>query len=484
MNLHEAVPKFQAERIDLDTILSLSDQQLAALGVKTIGDRLRLNEKVRNAIDLNGRNKQESNSTGTSNLACEILQQRNTLFGRGRKRQRSRSQNERLSSLNTRKIRGTRTWTATVVCLANKYSNKIPNVDEKTTLIKAGLGMKKVQFNLDDMEMDVMEKLSSDDVTNGETVGFPQLKNCGGFELLHCQRNCRNLTLITCPWNVKSLRSYLGSQSKIYLRPIQTDLNTEPIVVEALSPVTESCKRCKKLFSVHDLRSHILTCTLGEHLGYESDELPDLHVFNVQEQQLPSQISEDTDINANILYGDIPVFSTVDVVAASIDEPSTAISSDLFIAMKTDVPVKDNNMDSPRLGSQSRSLETNINEGSSPATLSVQQINDISLQPNVNAATPVPETDDKDIRTVVASAIEHCVNYNIDDPVEILRLLQKVIVTGRTLEIEDVSQNVEGTTNFILVDRCNILNTAFDEINAITDLRPTLEVQFYGEVSF
>lgn len=57
-----------------------------------------------------------------------------------------------------------------------------------------------------------------------------------------------------------------------------------------------------------------------------------------------------------------------------------------------------------------------------------------------------------------------------------------MIVTGRPLEIENPNEALEGDTNFILVDSENLLSTAFEEINAITDLRKTLEVQFYNEV--
>ena len=56
------------------------------------------------------------------------------------------------------------------------------------------------------------------------------------------------------------------------------------------------------------------------------------------------------------------------------------------------------------------------------------------------------------------------------------------MVYGRPLRVENVSQVIEGVTNFILVDRFNIMETAFDEIKSLTDLRKTLEVQFYGEV--
>ena len=43
----------------------------------------------------------------------------------------------------------------------------------------------------------------------------------------------------------------------------------------------------------------------------------------------------------------------------------------------------------------------------------------------------------------------------------------------------------EGDTNFILVDRNNILETSFEEMSEIKsgDIRKTLQFEFYGEVS-
>lgn len=78
--------------------------------------------------------------------------------------------------------------------------------------------------------------------------------------------------------------------------------------------------------------------------------------------------------------------------------------------------------------------------------------------------------------------VKFCQENSIVDPVEILRKIQQEMVTGRPLEIEDVSQYIEGDTNFVMVDRLNLLTTARDEIESLTNLRPTLEIQFYNEV--
>lgn len=70
-----------------------------------------------------------------------------------------------------------------------------------------------------------------------------------------------------------------------------------------------------------------------------------------------------------------------------------------------------------------------------------------------------------------------------DNPVEILRVAQKIIVTGRILDVHDTSESLEGETNFILINRHDIMNSAKEEIESITDYRKTLEVSFYGEAA-
>ncbi|KAL5013702.1 hypothetical protein ScPMuIL_007972 [Solemya velum] len=91
------------------------------------------------------------------------------------------------------------------------------------------------------------------------------------------------------------------------------------------------------------------------------------------------------------------------------------------------------------------------------------------------------DTNRADIDEVIETCVTFLKNENVEDPVDILRYLQSRIVTGRPLELTDPTTTVEGDTNFILVDRNNILETSFEEIEGLTNLRPTLEVQFYEE---
>lgn len=112
----------------------------------------------------------------------------------------------------------------------------------------------------------------------------------------------------------------------------------------------------------------------------------------------------------------------------------------------------------------------------------------------INDVTPAEDMEDDSQGTtsdacggpmdfIIAKAIDYCISESIQDPVESLRYLQSVIVCGRQLEITDTTQCDEGDTNFIIVDRNNILETGFEEVNSISNLQKTLEVQFYDEVN-
>ena len=72
----------------------------------------------------------------------------------------------------------------------------------------------------------------------------------------------------------------------------------------------------------------------------------------------------------------------------------------------------------------------------------------------------------------------------LTDRVEILRFLQKRIIRGRELDIKCLSDTTEGgETNFICVNRDDILNTTFSELKDIQDYCITFEVDFVGEIA-
>lgn len=97
----------------------------------------------------------------------------------------------------------------------------------------------------------------------------------------------------------------------------------------------------------------------------------------------------------------------------------------------------------------------------------------------------VSGTEELSLSQTVDFCFNYCLTNSVTNPVEIIRKLQENIVTGRDLEIKDVAECLEGDTNFIVVERGNLMQTAMSELNANeeVELRKTLEVQFYYEVS-
>ena len=61
---------------------------------------------------------------------------------------------------------------------------------------------------------------------------YPRLKDGGGFELLHSGQSVKDVVLIPLPpggYSVSFLKNCGLSQSTIYIRSIQKDLDTTPI---------------------------------------------------------------------------------------------------------------------------------------------------------------------------------------------------------------------------------------------------------------
>ena len=69
------------------------------------------------------------------------------------------------------------------MCLSDRISNKIPNPTQKKVLQKAWFGLTKIAFDLGEIEKEIYVKLTSSELDEDQnTIGFPQLKNCGGIE--------------------------------------------------------------------------------------------------------------------------------------------------------------------------------------------------------------------------------------------------------------------------------------------------------------
>lgn len=170
-----------------------------------------------------------------------------------------RPSRSRYSTLYSQKRSVKKTWTGTFLCMADKNAVKVPNSTEKIILQKAGLGVKRIQFCFDDNPETVVASLKNE---------FPKLEMAGGIELLRCEANCRILKIIDCEWSAASLRSCVGSQAKIYIRPIQTNISVEINTCNNISQeLREQCVHCGEQVNVRDLRTHSENCTDLEKVG-------------------------------------------------------------------------------------------------------------------------------------------------------------------------------------------------------------------------
>ena len=87
----------------------------------------------------------------------------------------------------------------------------------------------------------------------------------------------------------------------------------------------------------------------------------------------------------------------------------------------------------------------------------------VGVEENQHAPPDVTDIDEK-----VAETAKHCQENGFSgNAIEILRSLQKRLVVGRDLEITSPNECPEGATNLIMIDRQNILETAFEEITGL-----------------
>jgi hypothetical protein len=83
LQLGNLVDKFKAERIEIQTVLSATDEELVRLGVVALGDRVRLREicrKTENSSSLQLQGSQSSSTSSSQSLAAPVIQERSHLF--------------------------------------------------------------------------------------------------------------------------------------------------------------------------------------------------------------------------------------------------------------------------------------------------------------------------------------------------------------------------------------------------------------------
>ena len=111
-------------------------------------------------------------------------------------------------------------WTVRLFCLSDTSQCKVPSTAcLKILLLGAGLG--EMSVKVPDVNSCSMEDLREIIVKT-----YPKLRDCGGFEMLRCANNSKDLIVLEgkLTQSVKILKTVIGA-GRLYLRPIQKNLD-------------------------------------------------------------------------------------------------------------------------------------------------------------------------------------------------------------------------------------------------------------------
>ena len=114
-------------------------------------------------------------------------------------------------------------WRHKFVCLAFFGQDRTPTTDaHREELYQAGLGEKEIVFESLDISQEEFKDLIY--------TQFPRLRDGGGFQLLKCLPNSRNLEVLSMAAHASiSLLKLRVGKSRTYIRPIQQDLDLSPL---------------------------------------------------------------------------------------------------------------------------------------------------------------------------------------------------------------------------------------------------------------
>ena len=192
LGLSTLLERFSDEKVDPHVVLAMSESALIRSGVATMGDRIRIKQLCKEAVDCSrdskGDDSVDRDSSGSRTSAVEqVREERRLLFRPYNQSGANHGRSASAGRAGQKKKSSKRTWTGQFVCLADRHACRAPSSAEKQVLQQAGLGLKKIRFFVDDSEVEVKEKLTSDILDdNGEPMGFLQLKEAKEFEILSC----------------------------------------------------------------------------------------------------------------------------------------------------------------------------------------------------------------------------------------------------------------------------------------------------------
>ena len=143
LGLSTLLERFVEEKIEPETVLSLSENALIRLGVSTMGDRVRLLDLCRSAKDRTAGTSPSVSAATPARL--QVREERTLLFQPYRSHPRHRGSGRPIDTPaeKNKSSESKRSWTGQFVCLSDRNASRAPTSSEKQILKKAGLGLKK-----------------------------------------------------------------------------------------------------------------------------------------------------------------------------------------------------------------------------------------------------------------------------------------------------------------------------------------------------
>ena len=163
------------------------------------------------------------------------------------------------------------TWTHDVCVVALMNEDIAPNRERLDELKCGGLGRKRIVFNKRGDHSHFIKKLEEE---------FPKLKSQNGaIEVLRAAgggagiRPLTPIPMMSGGYSIQELKSSTSS-AMLYVKPLQSDLELDPVRQVTSETPKVTCIHCAKVVSLPDLRNHSqsLECTLARP-GTSSDDV-------------------------------------------------------------------------------------------------------------------------------------------------------------------------------------------------------------------
>ena len=231
--------------------------------------------------------------------------------------------------------------------------------------------------------------------------------DCGGFELITCKANSRDLSVLNCSFTSCNIKSRIGGgQGKIYIRPIQRNIELKDSVEIDVSKLKQKCFTCGEEVLIKDLRKHVYS---HEPLNLLSDD------------------------NSEYESG----FPLPDPFGQSVSEGNTLKSNETFPANNAnDTTTRDLHLNT------SENNENSNQEQVQSQTNQTSSLNDNNIlnqdTDNTETGSVPPIENDVLKKCIETEKIKQiCKARELVNPVQILKVMQEHLVKGRSLEVED-----------------------------------------------